>query len=102
MKRFMTPMSTFAVRQGYRAKSGEKEGCAGSHKPKQEGMYVTSILILNSMGYKNETTFFSNLFKIPLVNLSFLFVSYILSISYFSRYFWLSRLNPVHFKTSNS
>lgn len=52
-------MSIFAMRQGYRAEYWDKEGRAGSHKPKQEGVYATSILILNSMRYKNETTFFT-------------------------------------------
>ena len=44
----MTPMSTFAVRQGYRAKFGEKEGCAGSHKPKQEGNTYIYVTVLQS------------------------------------------------------
>lgn len=54
----MISMSTFVVRQDCRAEYWNKEGHAGSLKPKQEGVYTTSILILNYMRCRNETTFF--------------------------------------------
>ena len=49
------------------------------------------------MRYKQETTFFSNLWlKILWWISSLLCVNYMLSTSYFSRYFWIPRLSPVH------